>query len=277
MKIINFNHFSNEFRLLGVDEAIDHTLRLGFEGVEFLSFYNDETPLFENVRAACETKKALDKGGVAVGCYSMLADLTIADPELCLNSVFRNIEYAAALEAPYFHHTLIPYFGDAYGFSDYSEALSSVLEKAERIAEYCEKYGITTIYEPQGKYINGVFGLGTFLDKMKKRHSNVGVCGDTGNSYFVDETPENIFLSFAKDIKHIHIKDYLVKEPEEVEECGQRSIKGKCIYSTPLGEGNIDFKKLFSSLYNYDGYVSLEFVGTDDQMKKSVDFIRDIF
>ena len=273
MKFANYTIFEKDFRLYGLEYAIEHTKKLGLEAVEFICLPRVKKHIFESVGEAKRARELLEKAGLSVSCYSMYADLLSESWEEHLALTLHNVDCAAELGSPYFHHTLIPYPNYPSPRPSFDEAFSAVFEKAERIAEHCEKYGINCLYEPQGLYMNGVEGLTRLLSEMKKRHSNVGICGDFANSLFVDTPPEDIFIAFASDIKHIHVKDCVVSEPDGTE-CRYRSTGGKYIRDALPGEGCVDFAKLFSIVKGYDGDISLEFSATDEQTLRSLEYIK---
>ena len=275
MKFTNYTMFQREAHKLGLEYAVEHTLKMGFEAVEFLDAYTTPS-IIKDVQEAHKAKKLLDSCGLTVSCFSMYTKLTVPDPTLCFDKALRNIEIAAELGSPYFHHTIIPEYAYPNPRLTYDEALEAVFERADRIVEHCGKYGITCLYEPQGIYMNGVSGLRGILEAMKKNHSNVGICGDTGNSLWIGVSPEDIYTAFAKDIKHIHVKDYVIKK-EIDEKCKQRSISGECIYDVLPGEGIVDFKKLFSHIKGYTGNVAMEFVASDEDMRRSIEYIKGCF
>lgn len=275
MKFTNYTMFQREARNSGLEYAAEHTAKIGFEAVEFLDIYYRQ-PLLRSIEDAKDAKRILDSYGLSVSCFSMFTKLTLADPTDCFDKALRNIEFAAELGSPYFHHTLIPEYEYPIPRLTYDEALESVFERAERIVEHCEKYGITCLYEPQGIYMNGVEGLSGILNAMKKNHANVGICGDTGNSLWVDVSPEDIYAAFANDIKHIHVKDYVIKELSD-EKHKDRTTSGKAIFEVLPGEGCIDFKKLFTYVKGYTGDVAMEFAASDEVMKKSIEYIKSCF
>ena len=274
MKFANYTTFEKDFRLFGLEYAVDHTKKLGLDAVEFICLPRVKRYIFERREDARTAKKLLDSRSLAVSCYSMYVDLLNGergDFELVLH----NIDCAAELGSPYFHHTFIPSAVYPSPRPSYETALSAVLEKAEIIAERCAGYGITCLYEPQGLYMNGVEGLSGILSEMKKRHSNVGICGDTANSFFVDTPPEDIYSAFKDDIKHIHVKDYLVSEPDGGES-RYKSRDGKYIREVALGSGSVDFKKLFSLLPDYSGDISMEFDAPDEEMRIAIGYIQSL-
>lgn len=275
MKFANYSMFSREIKSHGFEYAVEHTAKIGFDGVEFLAYYNGK-PFFESIEKAREAKRILDSYGLSVCCYSMLAKLTVPDPAIGLDPVLYNIDCAAELGSPYFHHTVIPEYTHPTPDLTYAEALAAVSERASIIVERCAKYGMTCLYEPQGIYMNGVDGLSGILNEMKKNHSNVGICGDVGNSLWIGVPPEDIYAAFSKDIKHIHVKDYVIKDTFE-EGHTDFTTSGKAIYEAIPGEGIVDFKKVFSYVKGYTGDIGMEFSCDDDTMRKSIEYIKSYF
>ena len=82
---------------------------------------------------------------------------------------------------------------------------------------------------------------------------------------------------FAKQTKHVHIKDYLrYDEPLPNVKLIQKSRDGKYLYDCNVGDGIIDLGACFDSLkaVGYDGYVSFELVGDDEFAKKGINYIK---
>lgn len=275
MKFSNYSLFSREINTKGLTEALEHTLRLGFDAVEWIENATIETCRITDLSAARAAKKEIFGRNLSVSCYSLLANLLSEDIDAQMKRIFKNIEYAAELEAPFFHHTIIPGYEVREGAPSYDEALTRVADNAERIARYCNENGMICLYEPQGIYFNGVKGLRGIFSEMKARGCKVGICGDTGNSLYVDTPPIEIYESFAEDIKHIHVKDYAYTTVPVSEK--QVSTSGKYIKDVALGDGSADFRRCFDFVKGYDGDVSFEMNCDDVQMEKNQAFIREIF
>ena len=103
---------------------------------------------------------------------------------------------------------------------------------------------------------------------MKSRGCNVGICGDTGNSLFVDCDPVEIYKAFASDIKHIHVKDYYVTDTPV--SGTKTTLCGKYITEAPFGKGVVDFGACFALVPGYNGDISYEFSGTDEDVAGAV-------
>ena len=111
---------------------------------------------------------------------------------------------------------------------------------------------------------------------MKGRGYDVGVCGDTGNSLFVDCSPLDVFKEFSADIRHVHIKDYFFGEEREGEKL-YTTISGMNIYDSPVGEGAAQIGKCLELISGYDGAISFEIAAGDKEMKRALEYVKNIF
>ena len=124
------------------------------------------------------------------------------------------------------------------------------MEAAAEVADYAKPLGVKCIYEDQGLFANGVDGFGAFYKQMKQRCSNVGVCGDMGNSLFVDEGAERFFAAYAEDICHVHVKDYMIRTFAEAPSRNWYPTKGgRWLRETMVGDGNVDVASCMDILH----------------------------
>jgi len=276
IKLTNYNSFCADLQAHGLEYAVRHSAELGFDAVEFLDLLDD--PILPTLGTPEEVKALLDRYGLGVSCYSVGVQLLCDDPEKTERDLFAHIDFAAAIGSKRFHHTLIPLLELPADAPSYESAMNAIFASAERIAAYCESRGITCLYEPQGMYFNGVDGLKPFLEKMKQTGRRVGVCGDFGNSLFVDVAPDAIFAEFIDDVKHVHVKDYLVSDTAlDGKQTDFRSKSGKWIYEADMGEGSVKLDACFDALkaVGYDGAISFEFVADDETNKKALQLVRE--
>ena len=238
MKYTNYSLFSTEHRTLGLERALDRTLELGFDSVEHIenAVPTDAYYKLKTLSDAKDMRRELDARGLTVGCYSLVLNLLYDNVDGQVERAYRDIEYAHTIGSPFFHHTVIhAYDKTAFSYS-LNEAFEMVAGNLERIAGRCNEYGITCLYEPQGLYFNGIVGMRKILSEMKARGLNVGVCGDTANSLYVDCMPIDIYNEFRDDIKHVHVKDYSYGRGDK----GNFSTDGKRIAYARMGEGDCD-------------------------------------
>lgn len=278
MKLTSYNQFASEFRHDGIRAAAEHAARLGFEWVETLDFLpsGNRVPIYENDVDEC--RRILDALGLRVACASIALDRCDRSPEEILDAAYREIEFAARLGSPCFHHTLVLSLRPLADAPSYAQMLQAVLPNANRIAARCAEYGMQCLYEPQGMYFNGVNGVRGLLDAMREEYSNVGVCMDIGNSLFADEAPLDVVKAFAGDTVHVHVKDYLAL-PEAIEDRkGYFSRGGVWLSECALGEGACDLPACLAELRRggYDGTVSLEINGDDGEILRAMEYLRSI-
>ena len=273
MKITCYSQFYTDRKLHGTEYAARHASEMGFDSVEYLSAVPSG-----NIRTADEERKILKSYGLDVACYSVMSQLFAPDQNELERQMFEEIQTAAALGSKLFHHTLYPHISMEKIQNSYDEVFDRIVDSAERIANKCSEMGLLCLYEPQGMYFNGVDGLKRIYDALKARGCDIGICGDFGNSLFVDVDPYDVFKSFSRDIRHVHVKDYMTSNTPLTDRKSFRSRGGKFIYEASLGEGVVDFSRGFDELKKagYDGAVSFEINGSDEELTKAIRFIKNI-
>ena len=280
MRFINYSDFYQDVKQIGLEAAAKRSQRLGFGGVEFLDLapLRENSPL--NKTCAAETKKILDAYGQSVACFSVAVNLLDPMADGYVDTLWRQIEFAAELGSDKFHHTIgLTWDRERALSTPYQTALDIAFPRARLVAERCASYGMTCLYEPQGYYFNGTDGLGRFYAQMKQEFPNIGICGDVGNCLFAETPATAIYDAFASDIRHVHIKDYLVFGTQQNLSSERISRGGKYLYHCPVGEGVTDFSYCFQKLkeVGYDGDVAFEFEGDDDEIRRVMAFVSDLW
>lgn len=267
MKYTNYAQFHKDATKNGIEYALEHTVKLGFDSVEFLSL----TPEDSYSKNAASLLKAY---GISASCYSACTNL-FENPKKAEELLLSYAEIAAELGSPFLHHTLLPKLSLSAIDPSYNDVLPSVVRVAERVANYCDTLGIVCLYEPQGMYFNGK-QLEEFFFEMQKRCSNVGVCGDVGNSFFVDYSPSLIFKNLAPYIKHVHIKDFAASKSAPSSRKYYLSKGGNCFFEAEIGTGDVDFRYCLDRLKEngYSGAFSFEISGTDDYLISSANYVK---
>ncbi|MCQ2430976.1 MAG: sugar phosphate isomerase/epimerase [Clostridia bacterium] len=214
MKFAMYTNFIELLLEAGTDKTADKMLSLGLPYGEVLDTAGPgKTPLLRDTDTAKQAGAALSARGISLACYSVGVNL-YHDPESEKNLLL-HAELAAAIGSPFLHHTLIPGLRPRADIPNAEEALETAAEAAVRIARASAPLGLTCLYEDQGMYANGVENFGKFYYEVRRVCPNVGVCGDMGNSLFVGTEPEDFFRAYAKEIRHVHVKDYLRKKSPE--------------------------------------------------------------
>lgn len=259
MHFAMYNRFHGLLRDQGPERAADYALELGFSSVEMFESATGAPTIIKDVETAKRIRAIFEAKGLHFSCYSLFADL-YHKPEI-EKSLCQHAEIAAALGSPYLHHTALPWLTLTADSPAFDEAIETAVDAASRVAKYAAPLGITCIYEDQGMYLNGIKNFGIFYNEMKNRCSNVGICGDAGNILFVDEYPDPFFEVYKKDIKHVHLKDYLLKEGEQAPGKHWLPTKGgKWVRDTIIGDGVVNFEACINILKSvgYDGALAFE-------------------
>ncbi len=259
----------------GIDYAVKHAKALGFSGVEFLDFCGTGAPIDKEKYSAAELKKALDENGLTMDCYSVYAYVLYDD----IDQIYEIIDYAVAVGAKLFHHTLMPYLRSDLCIAKYEEIFPRVLEVERKIVKYCSKRGIKCIFEPQGFYFNGVEGLSRIIYALREEFPDVGLCADLGNSIDVDCDPVDVMKALGGFAKHVHIKDYIVSDESLGRRGEVRSPAGKYLNEVLPGEGELRLGECLQILKaeGYDGRIALEYVCDDETMRSSMAYIEKLW
>lgn len=138
----------------------------------------------------------------------------------------------------------------------------------EVIGEYAVSKGVTIGIETQGSWFNN----GKIASEVIKKidNPNIKITYDPANTIFFGDTrPEGDIEYAIPFLGHFHVKD---------------KRGGKGIWDFPaLGEGDIDFDKIFSLLENYTGMMTLEIEmdgkknpinEVNDAVKRSYEFLK---
>ncbi|MBR2460597.1 MAG: sugar phosphate isomerase/epimerase [Clostridia bacterium] len=265
MDISMYSYFSDAVEQYGIKKAAEYAANLGFSSVEFIDCYPRHHVVADEATAR-EYKNILDSYGLRVSCFSVGTNVIIPgnpafDSEAAVSYLIQSAQVAAILGSPFLHHTLIvglKHTPDTYE-NDFDAVTERLLPYTRRVADACNSLGLTTLYEPQGIYVNGKNNFPAFYRRMKSYNSNVGVCGDTGNPLFLDWRPEEFYRELAEEIKHVHIKNYRLAQSDS-ERSRYISLSGVRFSPSPLDDGDIDLQCCMNILKEsgYTGAISLE-------------------
>jgi inosose dehydratase len=151
----------------------------------------------------------------------------------------------------------------------HDQRVFTVAEKLYTPVRLAADYGVRVLLEPHGPITDSIQGLRDVLDLLGNPDS-LGVNLDTGNSWLGGADPVEMARAFKDKIHHVHWKDL---GPEWV---AKRGKQFGCGFSTiALGEGVIDLKGVCQVLRGAPIHSStLEIVGAEGVLKKSVEFLR---
>lgn len=273
MKLCMYAFFRDILEREGPHEAVRFVKDCGFDAFEVLEvLHPGAQPLFASCEDARLLRALMDENGLRCACYSIGANVLAEDvgethDRTCVDMLKRCADMARILGSPYFHHTLtIGYVPKNAAMDSLDAILEELLDRASQVAAYANGLGLIVLYEPQGFYVNGIEGFARFYEGMKQRGYRIGVCGDMGNSLYVNCAPDAFFAKYASEILHVHLKDLHVEDAELNRENAARSRSwnairdGRYITETRLGEGMVDTDACMACLKEakYDGYYAFE-------------------
>ncbi len=259
MNFTMYAGFCQKFVKDGIEKTAAYARELGYSSVEFFQSVaqpqNITSPATTAEAAQC--RKVLESYGLTSACYSVLANVR-KHPDTRENLI-KQVEIAAELGSPLFHHTLISEYN--VDISGYDAEIARAVEVSVAVANRAAELGVTCIYEEQGAFANGIEGFGGFYKQMKSACKNVGVCGDFGNILFVNEKPEDFLKAYAGEIRHVHVKDYLHKKsPVRPGMYWSQALDNNWLRDTIIGDGIVDMAACMQILRDagYQGAFALE-------------------
>ncbi len=251
---------------LGILGIMDEAVRMGFEGLELDDADEVMSPgMFSKIKKHSE-EIGLPVIALDIGADFTKNDLTSLDEEV--ERIKKILEMATILGVPMMRHDV------CYGnFSrediTFEDALKVMAEGCYRVADYAKKLGIKTMFENHGFYMQDDIRIKRLMDSVG--HSNFGLLIDVGNFMCAEVDPVTATRNLVSYAVHVHAKDFHYKKSCEpfpgsgwfTNSCGNY-LRGAVI-----GHGDAHTYESFKILKDsgYDGYVTIEFEGIEDNIK----------
>lgn len=271
MKIgVSSYSYSKYMRETGADffAVAEKAKEQGFDGIEFLQLEKreqDETVIdtAKALRAYCEEL------GIEICAYTIGADLLhgngVAPEEECAR-LKSCVDVCEALGAKVMRHDII--WKLAEGMKSWRDALDKVVPMIREVTEYAAAKGIRTCTENHGMIYQDSARVEELIRTVN--HPNFGWLVDMGNFCCADESSPYAVGIAAPYAFHVHAKDFLIKSGNGTDP-GMgwfRSRGGNYLRGTVVGHGEIPVKQCVHILKTagYDGWLSLEFEGMEDNL-----------
>ena len=153
------------------------------------------------------------------------------------------------------------------GFLDeqYPKGLEDMAEGLKILCQVAAEYGIKVSLEDFDN-IQSPCATAEGLDWFFRQVPELGFNLDTGNFLYAEEDVLAATHRFADRLTHIHLKDRRETAVYEGQQ-PQYSIKGRPMYSCPVGQGDIPMKELLAmaEAAGYEAFCSVEHYGVEDQ------------
>ena len=157
------------------------------------------------------------------------------------------------------------------GFSK-DEVFRITCDNYRQCLAWAEDYDVIINVEPHGPYTTDGDFMERLFARFESEHLRFNM--DTGNSFIAGLDPLEYLKRFRKYLSHAHIKD--VSEGLAAAVRGEET--GIACSEVPIGGGvnaeNIAKCLNYLNQTDWDGVVSIECYGSDDNIRQSVDFLR---
>ena len=263
----SFGHYQkeNELGILGI---IDKAAEMGFDAIEYAEgawTKNCAPTLPEQIRDRAEAC------GIAVAALCMGADFingSEGDLDAEIERMKTWVDFAVRMGAPKLRHDITRGFtGRKYSLG-YDDALPRCAKATLAITQYAETKGIETMTENHGFFSQDAARVEKLINTVA--HPNFGALVDVGNFMCADENPNVSVGLLAPYARHVHAKDFFRKSGM-LPNPGQgwfTTRGGNYLRGTIIGHGDANVYQSINILkkWGYDGYVTVEFEGMEDNL-----------
>ncbi len=247
-------------------ELIKIAKDMGFDGIEFTDLMPPEG--VTNAEYATRLKAEAEKQGIEIVNYTIGANfLCEAGVDAEAERLFGQVDIAELLGAKGMRHDA------AWGYSDeekiyksFDSALPLLAQGCRKVTEYAAKKGIKTMVENHGYFAQDSDRVEKLVNAVA--NPNFGLLVDMGNFMCADDEPAKAVGKVASYAKHVHAKDFIKKSGNGADPGDGffRTRGGDYLRGTVVGHGDVPVMQCLQTLIRsgYDGYVSIEFEGVED-------------
>lgn len=249
-------------------DLIKKAKEIGFDAIEFTDLC-PENGITKN-QYAQELREESEKHSIAIANYTIGADFINCESleqeitRLCGQADIAKILGAKGMR----HDATVGYKNGKEAFKTFDNAIDILAQGCARVSEYAKTIGIATMVENHGYFCQESERVERLIGKVC--NENFGWLLDIGNFLCADDEPTKATGRAAPFAKHVHVKDFHIKS-------GSEFNPGKGFFTTRggnylrgaiLGQGNVAVYQCLKVIKNsgYDGYVSIEFEGIEDNI-----------
>jgi len=268
----NWRPLSGNFK-----QAAETAVKYGLKHLEFAAIhgqyfiqamgYEPGISLQSNPRAL---KRYCDQNGLMIsqidGSYPLMGPDGSA---FGVQYVQQSIRFAAELDCP-----MVDTIDGAVEIEGFTrdEVFRITCDNYRQVLSWAEDYEVVINVEPHGPYTNDIEFM---LNLFKHFESEWLRCNfDTGNTFIAGHDPLEYLKALRQYVSHCHIKD--VSAGLAAAARGEET--GIACSEVPIGggvnAGNIEKCLAFLNETKWDGVASLECYGADENIRKSVEFLR---
>ncbi len=231
--------------------------------------YDPCVSLQSNPRAI---RKQLEKKGVSVsqidGSYPMMGPNGSA---YGIQYLQQSIRFAAELGCP-----MVDTVDGAFETPGMTveEVFKVTCYNYRQCISWAEDYGIIINVEPHGPYTNNIDFMSRLFKHFDSEYLRLNF--DTGNTFIAGHNPLDYVKSLRPYLTHCHIKDVSAELADAVR--GHETGIGTSVVPVGGGVNAENIKHCIQYLYdtNWDGSVSVECYGSDENTAASLKFMKQI-
>jgi sugar phosphate isomerase/epimerase len=264
---------------VGFEGAIEKIVATGLKHIEFAAIhgqnfiqalgYDPGVSLQANPRAL---RRYLDEKGIQVsqidGSYPMMGPNGSA---FGVQYVHQTIRFAAELDCP-----MVDTVDGAFETPGMNreEVFRVTCNNYAQVLPWAEDYGIIVNVEPHGPYTNDI----DFMERLFRHFDSEFLrCNfDSGNTFIAGNDPLEYLKALRPYVTHCHIKD--VSEALAAAVRGEETGIGssEVFVGGGVNADNIRACLAYLNETGWDGVVSIECSGTDENTRKSVEWMRGV-
>jgi sugar phosphate isomerase/epimerase len=250
-------------------DFIDFAAGAGASGVELLSMFWDDKRDIDAV------KEALQRNDMKLACFGACNNLAQSDESkrrAQIEDIKKSIDMAALFGAS----AVRVFSGDRSEDITFEQAKVWIMEGLQEAAAYAEEKGIVLCLENHGLFAGKAEQVTTIIREVGS--ASLRSTFDTGNFLLVDEQPNEAIDSLISLVSHVHLKDFKKLTPGEVRDKTYKSLSGEVYAGQVPGEGDVDLRFILGRLKEagYNGWLSVEYEGNEDQLEASARSISNL-
>lgn len=251
-------------------ECIQLAKDTGFDGIEFINF--EPTDGMSMLEYAAFLRSECERVGIEPVAYTVGADFingSDGDLEKEIERLKGEVDVANALGVKLMRHDSSRGFDNAdRGYKGFDDALPRIVEGIRAVTEYAKSFGIKTMTENHGFFCQESQRVEKIVNTVA--NDNFGLLVDMGNFMCADENPIEAVGRLAPYAFHVHAKDFHKKSGNAPFFCDGffKTRGGTYLRGAIIGHGDVPVYQCLATLISngYDGYVTVEFEGIEDQI-----------
>lgn len=242
----------------------------GFDGIEFIDFEPDNS--MSMLEYAAFLRSECERIGIEPVAYTVGADFingSGGDLSKEIERLKGQVDVAAALGVKLMRHDSSRGFDNKErGYKGFDDVLPRIVEGIRAVTEYAKTFGIKTMTENHGFFCQESLRVEKIVNTVA--NDNFGLLIDMGNFMCADENPVEAVGRLAPYAFHVHAKDFHKKSGNAPFFCDGffKTRGGTYLRGAIIGHGDVPVYQCLSTLIanGYDGYVTVEFEGIEDQI-----------